>query len=138
MAKKKTGLYIGLGVLTLGVIYLMTKKTTPTTTATALPASASSGSGIVSQASGLISTISKLFGGGSSSPAPGTAAAFAPVSMAPTGSSVDNTTLQSVSPAGQINYINPTAPGIPISAPMAPATAALPDSTFDDPFNSEA
>jgi hypothetical protein len=127
MAKDKTGLYIGLGIVALGTLYFLTKK--PTTTnpvVTPGVAPATSPTGLIAQGTGLLSAISKLFGGGSSTPAaPGTAAAFTPVSAAP----IVTSTPSSISPAGQLNYINPSAPSIPIAAPAAPSDGGM---AYDD------
>jgi hypothetical protein len=132
MAKNKTGLYIGLGVLGIGAIYLLTRKTTPAvTTPQIAPTASSSPSNLLSQGSSIVTAISKLFGGGSSSPAPGTAAAFAPVSIAPTGSQP----ISSVSPANQINFINPSAPPLDITAPAAPADESANFSDFGLDFS---
>jgi hypothetical protein len=141
MAKNKTGLYIGLGLLGAGVLYLVTRKPAMTTTTAPrlMPGSTSTPSNVITQATSLVSTLSRFFGGGSSNAAPGTAAAFAPVSLAPTGG-VNNTTMDSVSPAGGINYINPSAPSIPMTAPAASDSSVNTDGSVDttDIFNSEA
>lgn len=100
--KKKTGLIIG-GIALAGIaVYLMTKKTTTvaTTPAGIVPVSAPAGSSnLLTQGTSILSTLANLFKG---SPAPGTAAAFVPVGIQPTGSTAVP------SPAGGINYINPS------------------------------
>ena len=141
MAKNKTALYIGLGALGLGAIYLITKKPALTTNLTPglAPATSSQSSNLIAQGSTLVSAISKLFGGGASSPAPGTAAAFAPVGFAATYNS-SQSNMSSVSPSAGINYINPSAPSIPITAPSAPDSSVFDDGSVDttDAFNADA
>lgn len=125
MAKKKnTALIIG-GIALAGIaVYLITKKTTTVTTTPAATTPAAGTSTLLTQGTSILSSLANLFKG-SSSPAPGTPAAFVPVGIQPTGST------PVPSPAGGINYINPSSGGNLLNYlnPSAGDTAYTPDTS---------
>jgi hypothetical protein len=121
MAKNKTGLVIGLAVAAGAAFLLLKRPAAPGTTTTATAPSYPGGTtpapapnttaGLINS---LISLGKSIFGGSASDPS------FAPVSLAPTSSGAG-------SPAGGINYINPTAPTLAITAPAPDTTTWNPN-----------
>ena len=113
--KKNTGLLIVGGVVLVGtVIWLTRKPAAPPTSAPPVllppaPMPSTSLPGWLGQG---IDALSKLFGGGTGS----LYAPYTPTTIAPP-------TAPAGSPASGIPYINPTTPGIPITAP----TTGTPD-----------